>query len=174
MNIASAEREVSATLQEALPSGSVSLGYNAISSGQHLALGASLDTRSFQPSLSATYDFDYDALGNFPEGGSSNSLSFNIGLTIPLDSSLPDALAQADIVLQQAQLSYEQTLESAKLAISHAEQQLQIQETNVTLTEEVLAQAQDTLDISQQRFDLGLVSQLDVLRAELNLKEQMP
>ncbi len=172
LSLEQTKREAAATLRDNLPSGTLSLTYDHVTDSQNLGLGASFSTSTFQPSLSASYDFDYKPSGSTPEGASSNSVSFSLGLSIPLDSSLPDALALADIAVQQAELSYEQILESARLSIHNAEQQVASLVSSLALNQQLLTQAEDSLAISKKRFELGLVSQFDVQDAELNLKEQ--
>ncbi|MCA9835285.1 MAG: TolC family protein [Trueperaceae bacterium] len=172
LSLEQTRRDAAATLRDNLPSGTVGLTYNHATDNQNLGLGASFSTSNFQPSLSASYDFDYSPPGATPEDSSSDSFGFSIGLSIPLDASLPDALALADISVNQAQLNYEQTLDTARLRIHNAEQQVRSLEESLALSQELLEQARVTLETTQKRFELGLVSQFDVLGAQQNLAEQ--
>ena len=173
LSLEQTRRDAAATLRDNLPSGTVSLAYAYATDSQNLGLGAAFDTTTFQPSLNASYDFDDEPSGTTPEGSNSNSLSFSVGLSIPLDSSLPDALALADVAVQQAELSFDQTLAAARLNIYNTQEQVLALEASLKLNQDLLAQAEDSLRISEQRFELGLVSQFDVQAAQLNLNEQL-
>ncbi|MCA9839930.1 MAG: TolC family protein [Trueperaceae bacterium] len=172
LNIAQAERDAAANLRENLPSGSVSLGFANTTETQNFNLSTTFDTNSYQPSLTASYDFDYGASVSFPVDGNSTTFNISLGLSIPLDTSLPDALELASLAIEQAKLNYQQTLETAKLTFTNAQQQISSLEANLEVTEEVTKQAREILEIASERYTLGLITPIDVLEAELNLKEQ--
>ena len=163
-----AELNAASTTREYLPSGSLKLTFAASDETKQFAASAGYDTRSFQPSASLTYDPSFDG-GR--DGTTSNSFSVNLGVTVPLESSLTPALEVAQLSTEQSRQQAEQTQELARLEINNAQRQLDAARSAVDLSQQLVEQSQVTYDNTRERFDLGLIIQLDVLTAEEALRE---
>jgi multidrug efflux system outer membrane protein len=171
LSVAQVERSAASTLRSNLPTGSLGLAYNTAGDGWSLGLGASFDTRNYQPALSGSFDPDSGSGGGVP-GATSSSVSLSVGLTVPLDSGVIDALALSELARERALLAFEQTLTSARLELLLSADRVASFEASAALVDEQLAQTDAALAIAEERFALGLVSRLDVLAAERSVREQ--
>lgn len=163
-----AELNAASTTREYLPSGSLTMTLAATDDKRQLAASAGYDTKSFQPNASLSYDPSYD-LGT--EGSSRNSFSINLGATVPLESSLAPALEVARLSIEQSQNQAEQTQELARLEITNSQRQLDAARSALELSQQLVEQSQETYDTTKERFDLGLIIELDVLTADEALRE---
>lgn len=169
------EAEISyhATLRENLPSGSLQMNYAHTTTNSTFGLGAGFDTRSFQPSLSASLDPDSGNLpGSAPlEGASSSSFTVSVGLTVPLDTALPAALAAGQLALEQSRVNATQTLELAKLELANTRRALDAAKAALLLAEQLMEQSEQAAEAARERLALGLVSVLAVQGAENDAAE---
>ncbi len=163
-----AELTAASTTREYLPSGSLSLSLTATDEMRQLAASAGYDTKSFQPNASLSYAPSYE---RGTDGSSSTSFSLNIGATVPLESSLTPALEAARLTIEQSQQQAEQTQELARLEITNTARQLDAARSGVALSQQLVAQSQTTYDTTKERFELGLIIELDVLTAEEALRD---
>jgi outer membrane protein len=162
------ELTAASTTRQYLPSGSLTMTLATTDETRQFAASAGYDTKSFQPNASLTYDPSFPG-GN--EGSSSTSFSINIGATVPLETSLTPALEAARLSIEQSQQQAAQTQELARLEITNAERQLAAARSALGLSQQLVEQSQVTYDTTKERFDLGLIIQLDVLTAEEALRD---
>jgi outer membrane protein TolC len=163
-----AELNAASTTRQYLPSGSLNMTFAASSDQTQFSASAGYDTQSFQPKAALSYDPAFDG---GTEGSSSNSFSINLGATVPIESSLAPALEVARLSIEQSQQQADQTQELARLEITNAQRQLDAARSGLELSEQLVEQSQVTYDNTKERFDLGLIIQLDVLTAEEALRE---
>ncbi len=165
-----AKLEASSTLRDNLPYGTFSLGYNHASNIDSFNLAASYNTKSFQPSLNASYDPDFKPQSAV-SGQVSDSYTLGLKLVIPLDAALPDALYLSDLTIKQAEMQLEQAIELAKFDIANKLNSLRASEANLELSLAILEQSKNNLDITTKRFNAGIVSELDLNQSQNNLLE---
>jgi outer membrane protein len=163
-----AELTAASTTREYLPSGSLTMTLSAVAEKRQLAASAGYDTKSFQPNASLSYDPSFN---EGREGSSSNTFSINLGATVPLESSLAPALEAARLSIEQSQQQAEQTQELARLEVTNAQRQLDAARSGLELSQQLIEQSQVTYDTTKERFDLGLIIELDVLTADEALRE---
>ncbi len=156
------------TTRQYLPSGSLTVTFAAADEAKQFSASAGYDSKSFQPNASLSYD---PAFERGTEGSSSTSFSVNIGATVPLETSLAPALEAARLTIEQSQQQAQQTQELARLEITNAERQLDAARSGVELSQQLVEQSQITFDNTNERFDLGLIIELDVLTAEEALRD---
>jgi outer membrane protein len=163
-----AELTAASTTRDYLPSGSLTMTFAATDEERQLAASAGYDTRSFQPNTSLSYD---PSLGSNTEGSSSSSFSIKLGATLPLESSLAPALEAARLSIEQSQSQAQQTQDLARLEVENNQRQLEAARAGLELSQQLVEQSQVTFDNTKQRFDLGLIIELDVLTAQEALQE---
>jgi outer membrane protein TolC len=163
-----AELNAASTTRQYLPSGSLNMTFAATDEKKQFSASAGYDTKSFQPNASLSYDPSFD-LGT--AGSSSNSFSINLGATVPIESSLAPALEAARLSIEQSQQQAMQTQELARLEVTNAERQLDAARSGLELSQQLVEQSQVTYDTTKERFDLGLIIELDVLTADEALRE---
>lgn len=163
-----AELNAASTTRQYLPSGSLSMTLAATEDKRQFSASAGYDTKTFQPNASLTYD---PSVERGTEGTSSTSFSIGIGATVPIESSLSPALEAAQLSIAQSQQQAEQTQELARLEVTNAQRQLDAARSGLELSQQLVEQSQVTYDNTKERFDLGLIIQLDVLTAEEALRE---
>ena len=153
------------TQREYAPRGSLSLGYNRSEGSDSLGLSLNLDSDSFQPRLSASYTFDAREI---PEGEQSlsNRVDLSLGVSIPLSPARPAALEAAQLALEQSRLSLEQSLELAAIDIRNQQRAIDAAQHSLELVRQAVLQAQTQAQQEQERFRLGLVTLLELRRAE--------
>ena len=173
LGLAEAELTAASTLRENLPSGTLDTGFNSSTNSSTLQLGAQYSLggpNAYQPTLSFSIDPD-TGVQEIPEGEDVQSFSVGVGVSIPLDVALNDALDAARLNVEQSQLRLEQALTLARLEVSNTQAAVATAEANIDLAEQVLEQRQQTVQTSQQRLELGLVSPLDVQQATVSVQE---
>jgi outer membrane protein TolC len=163
---------VAATLREQLPQGTLSFGYQAASDSSMLQLGASFDTRSFQPGLSLAVDPDSGGPGLQP-GMTSSGGSIGIRIEIPLDPSLGSARELAALTLANAEAQLEQAILLAHSDIDNARTNLAAALSALELADQLLQQAENTLAAARQRFTLGVISPVELRAAERRHAESL-
>jgi outer membrane protein TolC len=170
LGLLEAEITTAATRREHRPQGTLSLGYRTASDSGSLQLGASLDTRSFQPGVSLALDPDSGAAGLQP-GMTSSGTSLGIRFEIPLDPALSHAGELARLTLAGAEVQLEQTIRVALNDIGTARLNLDSAAASLDLAEQLLAQGLDTLTAAQERFALGVISPFELQAAERRAAE---
>ena len=167
LDVLEAELLASATLRDNLPSGSFDAAYSTGGEDSQLQLGAQYSMsgpNAYQPRL----NFSIDPDTGLP-GGITGRFSLGLSVTIPLDVALPDALRAARLNIAGAEARAEQVLALAGLELRSRQTEIAGAEAVLGLSEQILAQRQDSFAVSKQRFELGLVSQLEVREAEGNV-----
>lgn len=165
-----AKLEANATLRDNLPYGTFNFGYNHASDVDNLNLGMSYNTKSFQPSINASYDPDFKPQ-NAISGQSSDTYSLSLKIVVPLDAALPDALYLSNLAIEQAEKQIEQTVEFAKFDIANKLTALNSAEAKLELSKAILEQNNNNLDITTKRFNVGIISELTLKQTENNLFE---
>ncbi len=173
LNVAEAELTAAATLRDNLPSGTLSAAYTNGSDGSSLQLGAQFSTggpNAYQPTLSAGIDPDSGLPGLAP-GQVSSAFSVGLGLNIPLNAALDAALEAARLNVDTARLRGAQTLALARLEVANRAADVTAAEAQADLARQVLAQRRESSRVARQRFELGLLPQLEVRSAAVTALE---
>lgn len=170
LSLLEAEINVAATRREQLPQGTVSLGLQTASASSSLQLGASFDTRSFQPGLSLSVDPDNGAPG-LQEGMTRSGTSVGVRLEIPLDTAMRPARQLAELTLSSSEAQLEQAIATARNDISNAFASLMAASSGRELAGRLLQQGQSTYAAAVERFELGLISPVELLGAERRAAE---
>lgn len=170
LSLREAEISVAATRRDQLPQGSISLGLQTASTGSSLQLGASFDTRSFQPGLSLAVDPDSGAPG-LPEGMTRSGASLAIRVEIPLDTAMRPAQQLAALTLASSEAQLQQVIATAMNEISNAQAGLNAASSGRELAGRLLQQAEATYEAAAERFELGLISPVELLSAERRAAE---
>ena len=173
LGLAEAELTAASTLRENLPSGTLDTGFTSSTNSSVLQLGAQYSLsgpNAYQPTLSFSIDPD-TGVEELPDGVDVQGFSVGIGVRVPLDVALNDALNAARLNVEQSELRLEQALTLAQLELSNAQAAVETAEANIDLAEQVLEQRQQSLQTSQQRLELGLVSPLDVQQASVSVQD---
>lgn len=161
-----AELNAESTKRQYLPSASLDVTYSSNDEENRFSFGVGYDTQSYQPKLGLSYD------PSFSQGqGSSSFLSVTLGATIPIESSIFSALEAARLSIEQSKMQAQRTEELARLEIENAARQLEVAKAAVVLSEQLLVQSQQILDTARERFELGVITKLDVLEAENAFQE---
>jgi outer membrane protein TolC len=163
-----AELNAASTTRQYLPSGSLNLTFAASEDKRQFSASAGYDTKTFQPNASLSFDPSSE---RGVEGSSSNSFSINLGATVPLETSLEPALEAARLSIEQSQMQAQQTQELARLEIDNSQRQLDAAKTGLEFSQQLVDQSQQTYDTTKERFELGLIINLDVLTADEALRE---
>lgn len=136
------------------------------------SLGASLDSRDLTPNLTGKLSasgtaFGDGAGGNVPgAAGSSWRARVEISATVPL--SPPDTrVRQAELSYAQAEERLEQVLARAEVEVAASAAQLIASEQRAQLAAVRLNLARDAHDAAVARFELGVVSRVEVLKAQV-------
>lgn len=168
--LAEAELTAASTLRDNLPSGSLSLSYAGQQGERRWGLGAGFDTRSYQPSLSISFDPDAPLAGNLPD---STSSSFRLGISarVPLDTALPAALQAATLNVEQASLQLTLAIARAELEVATRQREVEAAAAGLNLSEQLLAQSLLVAQDTEVRYALGLVSSIERDQAELDAAE---
>lgn len=168
--LADAELTAAGTLRDNLPSGNLSLSYARQRGEQRLGFGGGFDTRSFQPSLSLSFDPDATPTSNLPDATSS-SWRLGISARVPLDAALPAALQAAALAVEQASLQLTLAIARAELELNNRQREVEAAEATLDLSEQLLAQSHLVAQDTEARYALGLVSSLERDQAELSAAE---
>jgi outer membrane protein len=167
--VLNARQNADSVLFKNLTSGSLSVSYKTGDRQHSFGLGASFDTRSFEPGVSLSYDPDSGVFSNLDtslQHPSGQSFSVSLGLKIPLNTALPAALEAARLSVKAAQQQLAQARASAKLSLESAQQQLAAAREALTLSRQILKQSQQALATARKRLKLGLISKLEVNGAQ--------
>ena len=170
INVQKASLDAEANLRDNLPYGTINLSYNHATDIDSLNIAMSYNTKSFQPSLNTSYDPDYKPQ-NAISGQVSDSYSLGLKIVIPLDAALPDALYLSELAIKQAEQQFEQSIELAKFDITNKLNSLNSAEKNLELSLAILEQNKSNLDITNQRFKAGIISELALKQSQNNLLE---
>lgn len=173
LNVAEAELTAAATLRDNLPSGTLHAAYTNGNAESSLQLGAQFSTNgpnAYQPTFSAGIDPDTGLPGLAP-GQVSGVFSVGVGLNLPLNAALSDALAAARLNVESAKLRAAQTLSLARLEVTTRAADIIGAEAQLDLARQVLEQQRESLAVTRQRLALGLVPRLEVKSAEVGVLE---
>lgn len=143
---------------------SATISYSGSTDAAGLKLSAGFDTASFQPTAGAT-------LNVATAGTSSSSLAASVRFDIPIDGGNTATIAAYQRALELASANLVQVRDAASVDIAEARRSLDGETQQLELQDALVEQAQGVLARTKQRFDLGLVSTLDVGTANLALHE---
>lgn len=164
-DVEDAEASKASSLRSVLPTASLSADVRGGDGATSWSGGLSYDTSSFQPSLNASVT----PAGSGGAATDGTALSVSLGLSVPLDTATPAHLRAADIALRSAQAQLRQTQDAARLAIQSARRALASRQRSAELAEQQRQQRALLLEQAHQRLDLGLVPEVDVDQARLDL-----
>ena len=144
-----------------LPTGTLGVGYIRSAGGQGVALGASIGSESgFQPQLSASYGpYEDDAVTR-------GAFSASLGVSITLDPATPAVLDTAALRVTQAQAALDNVRALARLEVSTRLRELAAAEASLGLAARQLELSARLLAGVRERFELGLVTPLELKQAE--------
>jgi outer membrane protein TolC len=164
--LSEAELAVAAAWREGLPVGTVRLEHALHEGERRLGVAASLDTRSWQPVVSAQFHPDAGPLPGAPEDARSQSFALSLQLRIPLDAARSSASSAAMLALEHAQLEIERALELARIEVQSRLSELEARDLDAELSARVASQRERLLAATEERHALGLVSVLELRQAE--------
>lgn len=168
-----AELTAAATLRDNLPSGTLNAAYTNTNDGSSLQLGAQFSTgglNAYQPTFSAGLDPDTGLPGLGP-GQVSSRFTVGLGVSVPLNAALSDALAAARLNVEGAELRAAQTLALARLEVMNRAAEVVGAEAGLDLARQELERQRETLGIARQRLELGLLPEIEVRSAEVTSVE---
>ena len=171
LNVAEAELTAAATLRDNLPSGTLSAAYTNANDGSSLRLGAQFSSgggNAYQPTFSAAIDPDTGLPGLAP-GQVESAFSVGLGVNIPLNAALSDALAAARLNVESAKLRAAQTVALARLEVATRAADVTGAAAALSLARQVVDQQQQNLSVARQRLELGVVGALEVQSAEVDV-----
>lgn len=164
LDLASAELDLRAARRDAGVSASAQLRFATSSRDAALALSASFDSATLQPSAAATVTLGANAVA-------STSLAAGVGLTIPLDAAAGAGLDAYRQAVSVARDQLARARDGASVEIADARRNLEGEQAQHDLQTRLVVQAQATLERTRARYDLGLVSILELRNAALTLHQ---
>jgi outer membrane protein TolC len=157
------------TLRERLPNAALTVSYDINPEKGQYSVGARYETSSFQPSAFINLDPDFQDPKAIA-GQSSRSFSVGISIVVPLDVATGDALEAGRLSVAQRQLQAEQTLERALLEVQLKQLTAENAKSAVALSRTNVEQAKAALEVAQQRLEAGIIANLEVFQAELEVQ----
>jgi outer membrane protein TolC len=169
LQVAETDRQADGTLRDQLPSASLSFAATVGSAERSLQVGAGLDTRTFQPAVSLSYDPDSGLPGL---GGDARSRSFTVavGLRVPLNPAIGDAIAAARVGRERAAAQYELTRARAEIDVEGRRADLVTAATNAELADAGAALAEAEYELALLRFGGGHLAELALRRGALEVE----
>lgn len=124
---------------------------------ENLASIEALDDRSPSLTLSADWSSSAADLGNIDF---SDSASFSAYINMPLNGFIPGSsesldISEAETAVEQARLSYQDTVDSAEQEIRTLVMQLEGYRENIEITEESVLLAQRTYEMTEDAYNTG-------------------
>ena len=173
LNVLEQELTAQATLRDNLPNGSLSLGYTRNVNTRALQVGAAYSTsgpNGYQPALSFSYDPNAQSLLNDAESRA-NNVSVNLSVSVPLDVRLSAALRAARLNVEASRMQAERVLELARLEVTGAQNSVAAASASLEVAQNLLEQSRAALAATQSRFNLGLISPLELSQAKIDAAE---
>lgn len=164
-DVDSAEASRAANQRNVLPKASLSADVRGGDGTTSWSGGLGYDTGSFQPSLNASVSPGGSA-GSATNG---TTLTLALGVTIPLDTATPPTLQANDLAVSAARARLTQVRDAATLAIRSAQRTLASRQRSADLARQQRRQRALLLEQAEKRFALGLVAQVDVDQAKIDL-----
>jgi HAE1 family hydrophobic/amphiphilic exporter-1 len=164
LDVASARLDLQGARRDTGISVDTALSFSGSTDTTGVKLSAGFDTASFQPTVGATVSVTTG-------GATSSSLSAGVGLTIPIDGGSGATVAAYQTALELANAQLARTRDAASVDVADARRNLEGETQQLSLQEQLAAQAGTILEQTRQRFELGLVSVLDVQTANLSLHQ---
>ena len=173
LNVLEQELTAQATLRDNLPNGSLSLGYTRNVNTRALQVGAAYSTsgpNGYQPALSFSYDPNAQSLLAEAESRA-NNVSVNLSVSVPLDVRLSAALRAARLNVDASRMQAERVVELARLEVTGAQDSVAAAGASLEVAQNLLEQSRAALAATQSRFDLGLISPLELSQAKIDAAE---
>jgi outer membrane protein len=157
------------TLRERLPNAALKVSYDVNPEKGQYSVGARYDTTSFQPSAFISLDPDFQDPKAIA-GQLSRSVSVGISVVVPLDIANSDALEAGHLAVAQRQLQLQGVVEGALLEVQLKQLNVSDAATTVALAQTNLEQAKSALEVAHKRFEAGIISNLEVFQADLEVQ----
>ena len=173
LNVLEQELTARATLRDNLPGGSLSLGYTRNVNTRALQAGVAYSTigpNGYQPALSFSYDPNAQSLLDEAEARAS-SVSVSLDVSVPLDLRLSAALRAARLNVEASRMQAERVLELAELEAAGARDNVAAARASLEVAGDLLEQSRAALEAAQSRFELGLISPLELSQAQIDAAE---
>jgi len=131
-----------------------------------MTLGATLDSRTLTPSVSASYDPD-DGLPGLLEGGTSTAFSLGVSVRIPLDVRVSAAIEAARLARERASAQFDLTVARAQLDVRRLAHDVVNAWESRSAASRAATLSADEADLAMQRYEAGAVSELAARRSRL-------
>jgi len=131
-------------------------------------LSVSIDSKNYQLGLS--YSFP---VGNYEGSNTSNTWSIGISLSTPIfdGGSKTETIKQAELQVEQAKVNLENTRKSVELSVRQNYQTVMSNKEQVERAKLNLSQKDLIVKNQEARFKLGLITQLDLDSANIQLNQ---
>lgn len=160
------DRLASSTLRDALPSGTLSVGATFGDTDSQFQVGGAIDSRALQPSVNLSYDPD-SGLPGLGEGDRSRSFSVRVGLRVPLNPAVGDAIVAARIGRERAAAQLDLTRARAEIEVEQRRIDLDTAAANAELARAGAELALAELELARLRHAGGHLAEIGLRRAEL-------
>lgn len=169
LQVAEIDRQADGALRDQLPSISLSVAAAVGSAERSLQAGAGLDSRTFQPAVSLSYDPD-SGLPGLVGDARSRSFTVAIGLRVPLNPAIGDAIAAARVGRERAAAQYELTRVRAEIDVESRRADLASAAANAELADAGAVLAEAEYELALLRFRGGHLAELALRRAALEVE----
>ncbi len=166
LQVAETDRQASSTLRDALPSGTLTVGASFGDADSQLQVGGAIDSRTLQPSANLSYDPD-SGLPGLGQADRSRSLTVGIGLRVPLNPAVGDAIAAARIGRERAAAQLDLTRARAEIDVQQRRVELDGAIANAELARAGAALALAELELARLRHAGGHLAEIALRRAEV-------
>jgi outer membrane protein len=166
-----AELAVPAAVRQAGADASLSFSATAAGERQSLGVSALIDSRSVQPGVSLSFDPGFGTdVGSPGRSRDASGASMAVRVSVPLDGRAGAARAAAERNLEQARLQLQLAGQHAELDQTGRALELEAAGAAAQLNQQVLEARLASLQTAEQRLELGVISELDLLQARQDLQ----
>ncbi len=160
--------EAERAYREAAKSGTIVSLSGSYSPQNGQAFTLSIDSKNYQMGLS--YSFP---VGNYTGSNTSNTWSIGVSISTPIfdGGSKTEAIKQAQLQIEQAKLNLENTKKSVELSVRQNYQTVMSNKEQVERAKLNLSQKELIAKNQEARLSLGLVTQLDLDSANIQLEQ---
>jgi outer membrane protein TolC len=168
LQVAETDRLASSTLRDNLPSGTLSVGGTFGGADRLLQVGAAVDTRALQPTINLSYDPDTGPPG-LDAGHRSRTFTVAVGLRVPLNPAVGDAIAAARVGAELAAAQLELATERAEIDVEQRRVELETTVANAELAQAGAELALAELELARLRHAGGHLAEIALRRAEIEV-----
>jgi outer membrane protein TolC len=169
LQVAETERQAAGILRDHRPSVSLSVVAAVGDADRSWQFGAGVDSRTFQPAVSLSYDPD-SGLPGIGADARSRSFTVAVGLRVPLNPAVGDAIVAARVGRERAAAQDELTRVRAEIDVELRRADLATAAANAELADAGAALAEAEHELAQIRFVGGHLAQLALRRAALEVE----